>query len=239
MRIRMARYAGRRRCSSSCVRLIQSIVHSTFPASVRGGVGYATRWPNDRDQMRSPQFLIAERLLEFCAECSESSDLDGPTVFSTFLSQPRVIGPLRAVAADPHGWIENSVISTSIVCARFVLKSWERLYPDDRRPCTAIEAAEQWSMCPCDSCAEIAAQVSGQASAAALSVWHSTSDMRAPWAARTAAWAADGPKYKWQSFAAISGALKVVGPLVIQKMVEAELTRHGGQHLLRSPSQGL
>ena len=88
---------------------------------------------------------------------------------------------MRVVETWP--WTKRMSVQLAVFAARRVLALWERRYPDDARPRTAIEAAESW-LADNGSTARAAARAADAARAAARAA--------AADAAAAAAWAAAG-----------------------------------------------
>lgn len=75
-------------------------------------------------------------------------------------------------------WQKNDSVLFAIFAARLVLKNYEDIYPNDKRPREAIEAAEAYQKCPCEKHRFAAA--AAEAAWAAAAAW-------AAWAAAAAA----------------------------------------------------
>ena len=105
---------------------------------------------------------------------------------------------------DPDPW--NRIMTRlAISLARKVVSIWTDAHPDCAEPLRAVEAAEAWAACPCKLHADAAAETMAAAAHQAMATWR-VPPKEAAWAARTAAWTADAPKYGWQTVAAIGGA---------------------------------
>ena len=107
----------------------------------------------------------------------------------------------------------------AVFLARDVLRIWTGTYPDDPGPALAVESAEAWARCPCQAHAQLASEASRKANHQSLAVWRRP-PKEAAWAGRVAAWAADAPKYGWQSVAAIFGACRASDPNHIISLAE-------------------
>ena len=86
-------------------------------------------------------------------------------------------------------WEKKNSVSMAIYSAKLCLNNFEKLYPDDKRPRQAIEAAKAWLNNPCEE-TESAAESAWSAarSAARSAAWSAWSAWSAAWsAARSAA----------------------------------------------------
>jgi hypothetical protein len=156
--------------------------------------------------MKSPSRTLSEAVvagaLELAADEANAAlheYLLATTAVSSALA--RANGP-----SDPKGQREL-LCRLAVFLAREVLSVWSTSYPEDRAPAIAVAAAEAWTGCPCPAHAEGAADTARRAADQALAVWRQL-PQEAAWAGRAAAWAADAPKYGWQSVAAIIGACR-------------------------------
>lgn len=104
---------------------------------------------------------------------------------------------------------QELITGLAVRLARRVLGVWSHQYPDQLGPVWAVEAAETWATCPCALHAENASMASPSALRQAQMAWHAV-PKSAAWAGRTAAWAADAPKFRWPAVAAIIGASKAL-----------------------------
>ncbi|AUX28374.1 MULTISPECIES: hypothetical protein [Sorangium] len=136
------------------------------------------------------------------------------------LASARVKAAIAEVpgAPDAEGW-KQVITRLAVFLARGVVKRWSNAYPDRLEPLRAVEAAEAWAACPCAHHAEAAAETAPGAARQAMAAWRS-SPKEAAWAGRTAAWAADAPKYGWQTIAAIVGACRATGSKEVIAMAE-------------------
>lgn len=110
---------------------------------------------------------------------------------------------------DAERW-KHILTRLAIALAREVVPLWSDAHPDRVEPLRAIEAAEAWAACPCKHHADAAAETMPDAARQALAMWR-VPPKEPAWAGRTAAWAADAPKYGWQAVAAIGGACRATG----------------------------
>lgn len=114
----------------------------------------------------------------------------------------------------------------AIFLARDIVKVWLDVHPERLAPVTAIEAAEAWAACPCQRHAEAAAETAHGASHEAMAVWR-VPPKEVAWAARTAAWVADAPKYGWQTVTAMHGACRATSQehvrIAAERFFSAEL----------------
>lgn len=102
------------------------------------------------------------------------------------------------------------VVRLAIAMARETLPVWIEAYPDRTGPVDAVIQAEKWVDSPSDDFAELASATQPAAVHESLCVWRQE-PKSAAWAARTAAWVADAPKYGWQALCAIMGAQQALG----------------------------
>jgi hypothetical protein len=118
----------------------------------------------------------------------------------------------------------------AVFLAREVLSVWSASYPEDREAARAVVAAERWIGCPCPAHADAAADAARNAAEQAQAVWQRP-PKEAAWAGRAAAWAADAPKYGWQSVAAIIGACRATSSdrivMAADRFFETEMAEHG------------
>ena len=102
-----------------------------------------------------------------------------------------------------YRWDKKDSVLFSIYCAYLCLDNFEKVFPDDKRPREAIEAAEKWIKNPTkknQSAAESAAESAWSAwsaeSAARSAAWSAESAAEsawsAAWSAESAAWSAAG-----------------------------------------------
>ena len=83
-------------------------------------------------------------------------------------------------------WEKADSVALAIFAAELVLENFERVFPEDKRPRLAIEAAKEWIRNPAENSAAAAAR-----SAAASAAWSAESvAARAESAAWSAAWSA-------------------------------------------------
>ena len=82
-------------------------------------------------------------------------------------------------------WEKKDSVTLAIYCDRLCLDNFEQMYPNDKRPREAIEAAEEWLKNPCE-------ETESAAWSAASAAWSAAS------AAWSAAWSAAKLKiHKW------------------------------------------
>ena len=98
-------------------------------------------------------------------------------------------------------WTKKDSVALSIFSAELCLKNFEKVYPDDKRPRQAIEAAKKWLKNPtkknqlaAGSAAESAAWSAAESAAwsAVKSAAWSAAESAAGSAAKSAAWSAEG-----------------------------------------------
>lgn len=146
----------------------------------------------------------AEKIVTAAIELSSGSG----ALLDALLEHPDVRALLvlsRRDAVDQR----QLVCELAIRLARFVLWVWRGRYLVQEGPEKAVEAAEAWVQCPCPAHADAAHAAQPLAIQQAGAVW-SRPPADVAWAARTAAWAADAPKYGWQAVAAINGACEAL-----------------------------
>jgi hypothetical protein len=102
------------------------------------------------------------------------------------------------------------VIRLAVALAREALPVWTESHPGFTGPVDAVTQAEKWISSPCEEFAEMASATQPAAVHDSLRVWRQE-PKSAAWAGRTAAWAADAPKYGWQAVCAIMGAQLALG----------------------------
>ncbi|WP_437970557.1 hypothetical protein WMF04_15275 [Sorangium sp. So ce260] len=155
--------------------------------------------------------VLAAAVVEAALELLDAEE-NGPT--STIRMDDAVLTSALVKAAiaevpgapDADRW-KQVMTRLAVFLAREVVKLWSDAYPDRVAPLRAIEAAEAWAACPCEHHAEAAAETTAGAARQAMAVWR-IPPKEAAWAGRTAAWAADAPRYGWQTVAAIGGACR-------------------------------
>ena len=98
---------------------------------------------------------LHERDLELAACLGHESArtiLGSDSAFSLLLPLPRVEWEARDACA---AFVEQfGIVRALRVCLPIAwtsLEDWSALFPEDRRPRSAIEAAEAWAVCPCES----------------------------------------------------------------------------------------
>src|SRR5665213_2770076 len=95
---------------------------------------------------------------------------------------------MRIVKA--YEWKKQDSVALSIFAAELCIRNFERVYPDDKRPREAIEAAKEWLRNP-TSVSESAAESAASAARSAWSAaWSAASAASAARSAASAAWSA-------------------------------------------------
>src|SRR5579885_1545791 len=106
-------------------------------------------------------------------------------------------------------WQKHDSVALSIFAAELVLENFEKMYPDDKRPRAAIDAARRWLAGPTEENAESAKSAAMAAESAAMAAESAaraaeSAAMAAEWstarAARSAEWSA------WSAWSAESAA---------------------------------
>ena len=106
---------------------------------------------------------------------------------SEIKSDKEVWSDMRVVKA--WKWQKKDSVALSIYAAELCLDNFEKIYPDDKRPRLAIDAAKQWIKNPCEETASAAASAA-RAAYSAASAAARAADSAAYSAARAAARAA-------------------------------------------------
>ncbi len=86
-------------------------------------------------------------------------------------------------------WQKHDSVALSIFAAELVLENFEKMYPDDKRPRAAIDAARRWLAAPTEENAESArsaAMAARSAEWSAWSAWSAESAWAAEWSAAMA-----------------------------------------------------
>ena len=127
-------------------------------------------------------------------------------------------------------WQKHDSVALSIFAAELVLENFEKMYPDDKRPRAAIDAARRWLAAPTEENAESArsaAMAAESAAMAAESAWAAewSTAMAGEWstaraarsAARSAEWSA------WSAWSAESAwaaewSAAMAGDEIIEKI---------------------
>ncbi|MDO9543245.1 MAG: hypothetical protein Q7J98_13135 [Kiritimatiellia bacterium] len=84
-------------------------------------------------------------------------------------------------------WQKKDNVALAIYAAEFCLKNFEKLFPDDKRPRLAIEAAKKWIKNPTEESASAASAASAARSAASAARPAASAARSAAWSAASAA----------------------------------------------------
>ena len=90
---------------------------------------------------------------------------------------------------EAYEWTKQDSVKLSIFAAELSLKNFEKVFPDDKRPREAIEAAKKWLEKPTKANESAARSAAWSAWSAAWSAWSAWSAESA-WSAWSAAWSA-------------------------------------------------
>ncbi len=124
-----------------------------------------------------------------------------------------------------YKWQKKDSVALSIYSAELCINEFEKVYPTDKRPREAIEAAKKWLLEPTkeneSAAAWSAASAAASAESAARSASAESAARSAAWSARSAAWSARSARSAESAWsAARDKSLSIAAELCVGVLIE-------------------